>query len=110
MWLTGGRCNVLEVAVVVEDDRTVMLGHGGGQKVDDARGSVVTARIVGPVSTGFVSAAHLGWLIMTGTGVALFVIGLVTTGKWALRTAQVFDEEKPHDVPVAPGAVAVRSR
>jgi len=73
-------------------------------------GSVVTARIVGPVSTGFVSAAHLGWLIMTGTGVALFVIGLVTTGKWALRTAQVFDEEKPHDVPVTPGAVAVRSR
>jgi EmrB/QacA subfamily drug resistance transporter len=73
-------------------------------------GSVVTARIVGPVSTGFVSAAHLGWLIMTGNGVALFVIGLVTTGKWALRTAQVFDEEKPHDVSVAPGAVAVRSR
>jgi EmrB/QacA subfamily drug resistance transporter len=73
-------------------------------------GSVVTARIVGPVSTGFVSAAHMGWLIMAGTGVALFVIGLVTTGRWALRTAQVFDEEKPHDVPVAPGAVAVRSR
>jgi EmrB/QacA subfamily drug resistance transporter len=73
-------------------------------------GSVVTARIVGPVSTGFVSAAHLGWLIMTGTGVALFVIGLVTTGKCALRTAQLFDEEKPHDVAAAPGAVAVRSR
>lgn len=73
-------------------------------------GSVVTARIVGPVATGFVPAAHLGWLIMTGTGVALFVIGLVTTGKWALRTAQVFDEEKPHDVPAPPGAVAVRSR
>ncbi|HEY4421456.1 MAG TPA: MFS transporter [Pseudonocardia sp.] len=73
-------------------------------------GSVVTARIVGPVSTGFVSAAHLGWLIMTGTGVALFVIGLVTTGRWALRTAQVFDEEMSRDVPAAPGAVAVRTR
>jgi EmrB/QacA subfamily drug resistance transporter len=55
-------------------------------------GSVVTARIVGPLSTGFVTAAHLGWLIMTGAGVAIFVLALVTTSKWALRTAQVFDE------------------
>ncbi|WP_433279062.1 MFS transporter [Pseudonocardia xinjiangensis] len=60
-------------------------------------GSVVTARIVGPLSTGFVTAAHLGWLIMTAIGVAMFVIGLVTTSKWALRTAQVFDE--PGDRP-----------
>jgi hypothetical protein len=56
-------------------------------------GSVVTARIVGPLSTGFVPAAHLGWLIMAGSGAALFVIGLVTTGRWAMRTAQVLDEQ-----------------
>jgi EmrB/QacA subfamily drug resistance transporter len=56
-------------------------------------GSVVTARIVGPVSTGFVSAAHLGWLIMAATGLTLFVIGLVTTGRWALRTVVVFEEQ-----------------
>jgi EmrB/QacA subfamily drug resistance transporter len=55
-------------------------------------GSVVTARIVGPVSTGFVSAAHLGWLIMAATGLVLFVVGLATTGRWALRTVQDFDE------------------
>jgi EmrB/QacA subfamily drug resistance transporter len=55
-------------------------------------GSVVTARIVGPVSTGFVSAAHLGWLIMAATGLGLFAVGLLTTGRWALRTVQVFDE------------------
>ena len=47
---------------------------------------------------------------MAATGLGLFVVGLATTGRWALRTVQVFDEEKPHDVPVAPGAVAVRSR
>ncbi|MCH6164829.1 MFS transporter [Pseudonocardia alaniniphila] len=72
-------------------------------------GSVVTARIVGPLSTGFVAAAHLGWLIMAGAGVAMFVIGVVTTGKWGMRKAQVFDEEFPQDVPVAQG-VAVQSR
>jgi hypothetical protein len=67
-------------------------------------GSVVTARIVGPLSTGFVTAAHLGWLIMTGAGVAIFVLGLVTTSKWALRTAQVFDEG-PDDRSAAAGAL-----
>jgi EmrB/QacA subfamily drug resistance transporter len=72
-------------------------------------GSVVTARIVGPLSTGFVTAAHLGWLIMTAAGVAMFVIGLVTTSKWALRTAQVFDAESD-DRPVATGPVAARAR
>ncbi|GAA3087255.1 MFS transporter [Pseudonocardia yunnanensis] len=72
-------------------------------------GSVVTARIVGPLSTGFVAAAHLGWLIMAGAGVAMFVIGVLTTGKWGMRKAQVFDEEFPQDMPVAQ-SVAVQSR
>ncbi len=44
MLLSGRRRDVLEVRVVVKDDRTVMLGHGGGEKIDDARGSVMATR------------------------------------------------------------------
>ena len=44
MRLSGRRRDVLEVGVVVKDDRAVMLGHGGGKKIDDARGSVMATR------------------------------------------------------------------
>lgn len=40
--LAGRRRDVLEVGVVVQDDRAVVLGHCGGQQVDHARGAVVT--------------------------------------------------------------------
>jgi hypothetical protein len=44
LWLSGRRRDVLEIRVAVKDDRAVMLGHGGGKKIDDARGSVVLIR------------------------------------------------------------------
>ena len=50
-------------------------------------GAVVTSRIKGSFATGFSSASHLGWDIMTGCGVAVFVLGIVTTSAWAHRTA-----------------------
>jgi EmrB/QacA subfamily drug resistance transporter len=52
-------------------------------------GSAVTARIVGPFSTGFPTASHLGWVIMAGCGVAVFVLALVTTSRWARDTVVV---------------------
>ena len=50
-------------------------------------GSVVTGRIVGSFATGFPAASHLGWLIMTGCGIAVLVLAFVTTSGWARRTA-----------------------
>jgi EmrB/QacA subfamily drug resistance transporter len=50
-------------------------------------GAAVTSRIKGSFATGFSSASHLGWDIMTGCGVAVFVLGIVTTSAWAHRTA-----------------------
>jgi MFS family permease len=50
-------------------------------------GAVVTSRIKGSFATGFSSASHLGWDIMTGCGVAVFILGVVTTSAWARRTA-----------------------
>ena len=50
-------------------------------------GAVVTSRIKGSFANGFSSASHLGWDIMTGCGVAVFILGMVTTSAWARRTA-----------------------
>lgn len=42
-WLSSGGSDVLEVCVVVQDDRPMMFGHCGGQGIDDARGPVMTS-------------------------------------------------------------------
>jgi EmrB/QacA subfamily drug resistance transporter len=51
-------------------------------------GTVLTARLVGPLETGFVSAAQLSWYIIAGCGGLVLILGLVTTGRWAQRTAR----------------------
>jgi EmrB/QacA subfamily drug resistance transporter len=50
-------------------------------------GSAVTSRIVGPFSTGFASASHLGWYIMAGSGLVVLCLAFVTTSGWARRTS-----------------------
>ncbi len=50
-------------------------------------GSVVTGRVVGSFAAGFPAATHLGWVIMTGCGLAVLVLAFVTTSTWAKRTA-----------------------
>ncbi|MEU6237020.1 MFS transporter [Kitasatospora sp. NPDC047058] len=50
-------------------------------------GTVVTSAVVGPVVAGFAPASHAGWWIVTGLGVAILVLGLVTTTAWATGTA-----------------------
>jgi EmrB/QacA subfamily drug resistance transporter len=51
-------------------------------------GTVLTARLVGPLETGFVSAARLGWFIIAGCGALVLALGLITTGRWARSTAE----------------------
>ncbi|MGC9664951.1 MFS transporter [Planosporangium sp. 12N6] len=50
-------------------------------------GSVVTSGVHGSMATHFAPASHVGWWIVVGCGVSVFVLGLVTTGRWARRTA-----------------------
>ncbi|WP_328989528.1 hypothetical protein OG394_25170 [Kribbella sp. NBC_01245] len=52
-------------------------------------GSVLSARLAGTIRSGFVPAAELGWWIIAGCGVAVFVLGFVTTSRWARATAAV---------------------
>jgi EmrB/QacA subfamily drug resistance transporter len=56
-------------------------------------GTVLTARLVGPLETGFVDAAQLCWYIIAGCGVLVLVLGLITTGAWARRTAASVAED-----------------
>lgn len=50
-------------------------------------GTVLNARLSGSLASGFIPAARQGWLIIAGCGVLVFVIGLITTGRWARGTA-----------------------
>ncbi|WP_037574235.1 MFS transporter [Phaeacidiphilus oryzae] len=50
-------------------------------------GSLVTSAVVGPLRTGFPEASHIGWWITVGCAVAVFALGILTTGPWARQTA-----------------------
>ncbi|MFI5734334.1 MFS transporter [Kribbella sp. NPDC051587] len=56
-------------------------------------GTVLAARLVGPLETGFVSAARLYWYLIAGCGLLVLTLGLITTGAWARRTAAVVAED-----------------
>jgi predicted MFS family arabinose efflux permease len=51
-------------------------------------GSVLASGIHGSMRASFVQAGLLGWWIIAGYGVAVLVLGLVTTGRWAKGTAE----------------------
>jgi EmrB/QacA subfamily drug resistance transporter len=51
-------------------------------------GSAVLSALHGPLRLGFADASRVGWWIITACGVAILVVGLVTTGRWARGTAE----------------------
>jgi hypothetical protein len=50
-------------------------------------GSVLNGNLHGPMRTGFVAASQPGWWIVTACGAIILILGIVTTGEWARRTA-----------------------
>ena len=70
-------------------------------------GSILAANLHGsPLRTGFVPASHAAWLLLAACGVIVFVLGLVTTGQWALgtaaRTAAMFEAAEPRTPVMTP--------
>jgi EmrB/QacA subfamily drug resistance transporter len=51
-------------------------------------GSAVTAGVRRPDGASFAQASHAGWWIVVGCGAAVLVLGVLTTGTWAARTAE----------------------
>ncbi len=50
-------------------------------------GSAVISAMTGPLQLGFASASHVGWWIIAGCGASVLSVGLLTSGRWARRTA-----------------------
>jgi EmrB/QacA subfamily drug resistance transporter len=59
-------------------------------------GSVLSSGLAGPLATGFTAASHGAWWIVAVCGMAVFGIGALTTGPWAIgttvHTAHLFDD------------------
>lgn len=55
-------------------------------------GSAVSSAIHGSLRTGFTTASQIGWWIVTGCGAAVLLIGILSTTRWARRTAVVLAE------------------
>jgi hypothetical protein len=51
-------------------------------------GSAVLSALHGPLGLGFADASHVGWWIITACGVAILLLGLATSGRWARGTAE----------------------
>jgi EmrB/QacA subfamily drug resistance transporter len=53
-----------------------------------AVGVAVTGAIIASSSAGFVHAGHAAWAVVAGCGVTVILLGIVSTGRWALATAE----------------------
>jgi EmrB/QacA subfamily drug resistance transporter len=49
-------------------------------------GSILASSLRGPLSSGFVSASRASWWVLGGCGCAVFLLGLISTSRWAKRT------------------------
>jgi EmrB/QacA subfamily drug resistance transporter len=59
------------------------------RQVGSALGVAVTGSLVaGRHVAGFTSASHSGWAVIGGCGLAVLVIGVASTSRWARRSAQ----------------------
>jgi EmrB/QacA subfamily drug resistance transporter len=62
-----------------------------GRQTGTTLGVAISGAIVGPAlargGTAFTSAAHAVWWLVLGLGAGIGVLGLVSTGRWALATA-----------------------
>jgi EmrB/QacA subfamily drug resistance transporter len=50
-------------------------------------GSAVISVMTGPLRISFAAASHIGWWIITGCGLMVLAVGMLTSGRWARRTA-----------------------
>jgi hypothetical protein len=48
---------------------------------------VLSGNLHGAMRTGFVPASQPGWWIVAACGAIVLILGIITTGRWARRTA-----------------------
>lgn len=59
-------------------------------------GALVTSAVAGPFATGFPAASHIGWWIIAGCGLAILLLGILTTTGRARRSAARTAERLAH--------------
>jgi MFS family permease len=52
-----------------------------------ALGAIAGGALSGAIGPGFAAATHPAWLVIAALGVAMFVVGALTTTRWARATA-----------------------
>ncbi len=74
-----------------------------GRQFGSALGVAVTGSLVAAaVGARFTSGSRLGWDVIAACGVAIFVVGTTSTGRWALSTASRNRERLARDLESAP--------
>jgi len=58
------------------------------RQIGAALGVAVIGAIIAGNAAGFVHASHAAWSVVAGCGVMVVVLGIVSTGRWALATAE----------------------
>jgi MFS family permease len=66
-------------------------------------GVAATSGLHGALGAGLATASHAGWWIITGCGVCVLFLGVVTTSARALRSAQRTAELLGDEVPATTG-------
>ena len=69
-------------------------------------GSLVTAQLGASTTVGFAAAARPAWIAVIGCGLAVLILGLVSTTPWARETARRTAERFAVAVPAPAGAPA----
>jgi EmrB/QacA subfamily drug resistance transporter len=57
------------------------------RQIGTSLGVAITGSLIAGSRTGFVSASHAAWAVITGCGVAVLLLGVASTGTWAKHTA-----------------------
>ena len=58
------------------------------RQIGASLGVAVTGSLIAGSQTGFISASHAAWAVISGCGVAVLLLGILSTGTWAKRTAE----------------------
>jgi EmrB/QacA subfamily drug resistance transporter len=58
------------------------------RQIGAAVGVAVTGAMIAASSAGFVHASHAAWAVVAGCGVMVVLLGIVSTGRWAMATAE----------------------
>jgi EmrB/QacA subfamily drug resistance transporter len=59
-----------------------------GRQIGASLGVAISGSLVAGATTNFVSSSHTAWDVIAGCGVAIFLLGYISTGPWALRSAE----------------------